>query len=120
MRHLAVADFPYRGSLPTSASDRLACSLNVAFPPDIRLLPAMPAPARSGTARGPGWFHEVKHDGFGLMARRDGRGVRLYTRNGYDFADRFPQVVEAILSLPAPSCFIDGEVIVVDKGQAVR
>ena len=48
------------------------------------------------------------------MARRDGTRVRLYTRNGYDFADRLPQVVQAISSLPVRSCFIDGEVIVVD------
>jgi bifunctional non-homologous end joining protein LigD len=49
------------------------------------------------------------------MARRDSRGVRLYTRNGYDFAHRFPQVIQAISSLPVRSCFIDGEVIVVDE-----
>jgi len=77
--------------------------------------PCLPRPARE-PPDGPGWFHEIKHDGFRIMARRDGRGVRLYTRNGYDFAERFPQVVEAILSLPARSCFIDGEVIVVDEG----
>jgi bifunctional non-homologous end joining protein LigD len=48
---------------------------------------------------GPGWIHEIKHDGFRIMARRHGKRVRLYTRNGYDFADRFPQIVEARLSL---------------------
>jgi ATP-dependent DNA ligase len=49
------------------------------------------------------------------MARRDSRGVRLYTRNGYNFADRFPKIVEAVASLPVRSCFIDGEAIVVDE-----
>jgi bifunctional non-homologous end joining protein LigD len=49
------------------------------------------------------------------MARRDGKRVRLYTRNGYDFADRFPQIVEAVSHLPVQSCFIDGEAIVVDE-----
>ncbi len=76
--------------------------------------PCLPQPAQEPPA-GPGWLHEIKHDGFRIMARRDGRGVRLYTRNGYDFADRFPQVVQAVLSLPVRSCFIDGEVIVVDE-----
>jgi ATP-dependent DNA ligase len=33
------------------------------------------------------------------MARRDAKGVRLYTRNGYDFAGRFPQIVEAVSKL---------------------
>jgi len=76
--------------------------------------PSLPQPAQEPPA-GPGWLHEIKHDGFRIMARRDGRGVRLYTRNGYDFADRFPQVVQAISRLPVRSCFIDGEVIVVDE-----
>ena len=49
------------------------------------------------------------------MARRDETGVRLYTRNGYNFADRFPRIVEAIESLSIQSCFIDGEATVVDE-----
>jgi bifunctional non-homologous end joining protein LigD len=49
------------------------------------------------------------------MARRDDSGVRLYTRNGYDFAGRFPQIVEAVSKLKVRSCFIDGEAIVVDE-----
>jgi bifunctional non-homologous end joining protein LigD len=64
---------------------------------------------------GPDWLHEIKHDGFRIMARRDGNGVRLYTRNGYDFAGRFPQIVEAVSRLKVRSCFIDGEAIVLDK-----
>jgi bifunctional non-homologous end joining protein LigD len=64
---------------------------------------------------GDGWLHEIKHDGFRIMARRDASGVRLFTRNGYNFADRFPRVVEAIASIPVQSCFIDGEAIVVDE-----
>jgi ATP-dependent DNA ligase len=38
----------------------------------------------------PGWLHEIKHDGFRIMARRDSRGLQLFTRNGYNFAGRFP------------------------------
>ena len=48
---------------------------------------------------GPDWLHEIKHDGFRIVARRDNSGVRLYTRNGYDFAGRFPQIVEAVAKL---------------------
>jgi hypothetical protein len=33
---------------------------------------------------GPGWIHEIKHDGFRIMARRDARGVRLFSRNSYN------------------------------------
>jgi bifunctional non-homologous end joining protein LigD len=60
-------------------------------------------------------LHEIKHDGFRIMARRAGGHVRLFTRNGYDFADRFPKIVEAVANLPVRSCLIDGEAIVVDK-----
>jgi hypothetical protein len=38
--------------------------------------PCLPSPAKQPPA-GPGWMHEIKHDGFRLMARRDARGVRL-------------------------------------------
>jgi len=40
--------------------------------------------------------------------------VRLFTRNGYNFADRFLRIAAAVESLPVRSCFIDGEAIVVD------
>ncbi len=46
---------------------------------------------------------------------RNRQAVRLYTRNGYDFGDRFPKIIEAIKSLPVHSCFVVGEVIVVDE-----
>jgi ATP-dependent DNA ligase len=44
---------------------------------------------------GPLWVHEIKHDGYRLMVRRDGSRVRCFTRNGHDWADRFPVIVEA-------------------------
>jgi bifunctional non-homologous end joining protein LigD len=49
------------------------------------------------------------------LARRDASGVRLFTRNGYNFADRFPMIVAAVENLPVRSYFIDGEAIVVDR-----
>ena len=68
-------------------------------------------------SRRPGrdWIHEIKHDGFRIMARRDAAGVRLLTRNGYDFAGRFPLAAAAVGALPARSCLIDGEAIVTDQ-----
>jgi bifunctional non-homologous end joining protein LigD len=79
----------------------------------IIIEPCLPSRAER-LPSGPGWLHEIKHDGFRIMARRDNSGVRLYTRNGYDFAGRFPQIVEAVSKLKVRSCFIDGEAIVVD------
>jgi bifunctional non-homologous end joining protein LigD len=76
--------------------------------------PCLPRPAKEPPS-GPDWIHEIKHDGFRILARRDERGVRLFTRNGYDFADRFPLITKAVAALPVRSCFIDGEAIVVDR-----
>ena len=36
---------------------------------------------------GPLWVHEIKHDGYRLMVRRDGSRVRCFTRNGHDWVD---------------------------------
>ncbi len=80
----------------------------------------MPAVARQAAAFGEGWLHEIKHDGFRIMARRDATGVRLFTRNGHDFTNRFSLVAAAASELPARSFLIDGEAIVTDeRGLAV-
>jgi len=61
----------------------------------------------------PLWIHEIKHDGYQLMLRRDGSRVRCFTRNGHDWADRFPAIVAAALRIKAQSFLIDGEVVIV-------
>jgi bifunctional non-homologous end joining protein LigD len=73
--------------------------------------PCLPSPAKR-PPDGPDWLHEIKHDGFRIMARRDGAGVRLITRNGHDFTSRFPLAAAAVTALPARSFLIDGEAIV--------
>ncbi len=75
--------------------------------------PCLPSPAKRPPS-GPDWLHEIKHDGFRIMARRDAAGVRLITRNGNDFTARFPLAVAAIAALPGRSFLIDGEAIVTD------
>jgi hypothetical protein len=47
--------------------------------------PCLPSLAEAPPS-GPGWLHEIKHDGFRILARRDGAGVRLITRAGNDFS----------------------------------
>ena len=76
--------------------------------------PCLPRPADRPPA-GRDWLHEIKHDGFRIMARRDAAGVQLLTRNGHDFAGRFPIAAAAVATLPARSCLIDGEAIVTDQ-----
>jgi hypothetical protein len=62
----------------------------------------------------PLWLHEIKHDGFRMLVRRDAAGVRLFTRNGHDWTARFPLIARAALSLKAASCLIDGEAVACD------
>jgi len=42
------------------------------------------------------WLHEIKHDGFRVIARKDGDRVRLYSRPGNDMTRRFPLIAEAL------------------------
>jgi bifunctional non-homologous end joining protein LigD len=76
--------------------------------------PCLPSPAKAPPS-GPGWLHEIKHDGFRILARRDAAGVRLITRAGNDFSSRFPFITMALGKLSVRSCLIDGEAIVCDK-----
>jgi len=81
--------------------------------------PCLPSRAERPPS-GPEWLHEIKHDGFRILARRDSAGVRLITRNGTDFTTRFSLAAAAMASLPANPFLIDGEAIVTNaKGLAV-
>src|SRR5215467_1224231 len=71
----------------------------------------LPSPAKAPPS-GPGWLHEIKHDGIRIFARRDRAGVRLIIRHGNDFTSRLPLAVAAVAALPGRSFLIDGEAIV--------
>ena len=60
------------------------------------------------------WLHEIKHDGFRVIARKAGEQVRLYSRPGNDLTARFPLIVEAVARLRSRSCIIDGEAVACD------
>ena len=45
---------------------------------------------------GPGWLHEIKHDGFRILARKQDERVRIWSRRGADFADRFQRIDGAV------------------------
>jgi hypothetical protein len=49
------------------------------------------------------WLHEIKHDGFRVIARKDGKRVKLYSRPGNDLTERFPLIVEALARREAGS-----------------
>ena len=72
--------------------------------------PCLPTKAPSPPSGG-AWLHEIKHDGFRIIARKDGSRLRLYSRPGNDFTGRFPLIVEALAWLRARSCILDGEAV---------
>jgi bifunctional non-homologous end joining protein LigD len=60
---------------------------------------------------GPQWLHEIKRDGYRMMARFYGEHMRLFTRRGHDWSDRYPRIIEAMRVLKASSALIDGEAV---------
>jgi ATP dependent DNA ligase domain len=81
--------------------------------PITTIEPCLPSFAKAPPT-GPDWIHEIKHDGFRIVARRDGKKVRLISRKGKDLTYRFPLAAQAIAELPLNSCIIDGEAIISD------
>jgi bifunctional non-homologous end joining protein LigD len=59
---------------------------------------------------GPNWLHEVKYDGYRIVARKAGEEITLFSRSGLDWTVRFPAIAQALLTLPAKSALLDGEV----------
>jgi bifunctional non-homologous end joining protein LigD len=61
---------------------------------------------------GPNWVHEINHDDYRLMVRKDGAQVHCFTRGGHDWARRFPAIADAALRIQATSFLIDGEAVI--------
>jgi ATP-dependent DNA ligase len=75
------------------------------------IAPCIPTRASKPPA-GPDWVHEIKHDGYRLIVRGAGPLVRLFTRRGFDWTDRYPAIAGAAAKLGARSFTIDGEAVV--------
>jgi bifunctional non-homologous end joining protein LigD len=98
--------------------EQIAAGLPADLPRQARPaeLESQPAPQLASNAdrapAGNGWVHEIKHDGYRLMLVRDGEHAKVLTREGADWSDRFPPLVQAVLDLPANSAIVDCEAIV--------
>jgi bifunctional non-homologous end joining protein LigD len=64
---------------------------------------------------GSDWLHEIKYDGYRMMLIRDQDRVRLISRGGYDWVQRFPLIVAAALKLRRKQFVLDDEVVVLGK-----
>jgi bifunctional non-homologous end joining protein LigD len=81
--------------------------------------PCLPSPG-DRLPSGSNWIHEIKHDGYRLMAGATPLVFDLITRRGNDWSDRFPLVVEAVNHLKVRSRLIDGEVVSCDERGLAR
>jgi bifunctional non-homologous end joining protein LigD len=79
--------------------------------------PQLASPTAAPPA-GAGWVHEVKFDGYRLMARIDRGRVKLFTRKGLDWTDKFTSLKKALEGLPAVTAMLDGEVVVESESGA--
>ena len=58
---------------------------------------------------GDGWLHEIKYDGYRMMARLDRGAVKLLTRTGLDWTHKYPAIARAVAALEARQAYLDGE-----------
>ena len=65
--------------------------------------------------QGEDWLHEVKYDGYRMLAWRRGRELQLLSRNRLDWTEKLPVIADAILGLDCRSCVLDGELVVFDE-----
>lgn len=59
----------------------------------------------------PEWLHELKHDGWRLIARKDGTAVRLWSRNAREWSRSLVAIAEALRALPIEQAVFDGEAV---------
>jgi bifunctional non-homologous end joining protein LigD len=96
------------GSLPKKELAKLPAAKPRFIPPMKPKL--LEAPPTSGD-----WMYELKFDGIRLIAVKNDERVSLISRNKNELAARFPEIVEAVQSLPVADCVIDGEVVALDE-----
>jgi bifunctional non-homologous end joining protein LigD len=58
---------------------------------------------------GSDWLHEIKFDGYRIHARISSGEVRLLTRTGLDWTDKYPPIAAALKKLPVGNAYLDGE-----------
>jgi bifunctional non-homologous end joining protein LigD len=68
----------------------------------------------------PGWVFEEKYDGYRIVAYKEGRQARLFSRNAIDRTARYPQIADAIRALRPTTLVLDGEAVVFDRARISR
>ena len=94
------------------------CRLEEVTPPPLAQLIAlglMHATQVATPFHRPGWVYEEKVDGYRMVAYKDGEQVRLISRQGKEFTQRFPELAKAVAAIGAESVILDAELSVFDQ-----
>lgn len=81
-------------------------------PPKWEFVEPMLATRVERAPDGDQWLHEIKYDGYRLLASVSGESVRLYTRNGLDWTGKFQTIADALAGMGLKDVLLDGEVAV--------
>lgn len=103
-----------KASARNSKKSRKPSALRTAPLPKFR--PPQLATLVDAVPTGNRWMHEIKFDGYRALVAARGGTVRIFTRSGKDWTDKFAPLVEAIAALDLPSCLIDGEIVASGAG----
>ncbi|PDS97502.1 ATP-dependent DNA ligase [Rhizobium sp. S9] len=109
---LGEADAPLRGK-PRRRRDPAQHQLSL-DPMPTRIEPCL-ALLKPKPPKGRQWAFEVKWDGYRLAVHIEPSGVRILTRGGHDWTDRFPAIVAQAKRLPVSTAILDGEAVVFDE-----
>src|SRR6187549_657580 len=96
--------------MPASMLWRVSRPLRSRSKPPGFILPCQPALSNRPPS-GPGWLHEIKFDGYRVIARKDGEQVRLWARTTSDYSKAFTRIRDAVAALPVDSAVLDGEAV---------
>ncbi|KGB55664.1 DNA ligase D [Sphingopyxis sp. SE2] len=107
------AAFAKKMAAAAAHNKKVAKTKPKAKPPKFR--PLQLATLVDAVPAGNGWFHEIKYDGYRAQIAASGGEVRVYTRNGLDWTDKFAPLVRHIAALDLPPCLIDGEIVAYGK-----
>ena len=96
------------GTMPAPAASRAKGNPPAFAPPALATLVDAP-PA------GKAWLFEIKYDGYRALIAADGDAVRIYTRSGLDWTDRYPAIAAAVAALGLPATLLDGEITIIGR-----
>lgn len=94
--------------------DPADCKQAVKAAPPEQLTPQLPMLV-TNPPEGEQWLHELKFDGYRILSHLERKAVRLCTRRGNDWTDRFPKVASALAGLDMKETILDGEVVVLAR-----